>query len=222
MNLNDDFDIRTKFRLLNPTDDSSYSISVKDLFDPSRLNDHFTYMNEHSGSPTRAHAASITTKRVGYLAAIFVYIKHVHQREATFQNATMHTIDADYSTNGWLPVYSYPLQTISSEKTLVDWISNDIYAKELVPLVSKLSKEKGISRVTLFENIYTYIKWVLVDVLIRQDLFEQLLALPYTEFGEVSRHPLAFYETESNLRKTCCLSYLTVGGSKKCKTCPLI
>lgn len=216
-----DRDIRTTFRLMNPSDVSFYSLSVKDLFNPSHLHNHFAWMMEHCGSPTKGHAASITAKRIGYLVAILIYLKHVDHREVCFKNATMHTITPHNSSSGWLPVYSYPSESIQSEKAMVDWISNDLYAKELVPLVSLLGKEKGISKITLFENIYTYIKWVLVDVLNEEDIFVQLVSHRLTDFGAVTRHPLAFYETETLLRKTCCLSNLTIGQSKKCTTCPL-
>lgn len=86
-----------------------------------------------------------------------------------------------------------------------------------------LLKEKGISQTTLFENIFTYMKWVFTIQIGNKELYQQLLTCPTSHFGNVSRHPIPFYDRgDDPLRKTCCLFYLTTGENKPCKTCPLI
>ena len=44
------------------------------------LNQHLARLMSEFGSPTRAHAASMTAKRLGYAAALMIYarIKHVY------------------------------------------------------------------------------------------------------------------------------------------------
>lgn len=102
-------------------------------------------------------------------------------------------------------------------------LAEDLYAKHLVPLVSLLSKEKGISRATLLENVFTYMKWVITIQISDKGLYQQLLMLSASHFGRLSRHPISQFDCEvNNLRKTCCLYYQTDGVSNQCNTCPLI
>lgn len=216
-------DLLAKFSWLEDEIQPSRSISIKDFFEESFRDEHLTWMTEHCGSPTKGHAASITTKRIGYLAAIYVYAKSVHHAKSSFMEGIMHTKEVGIMNNGWNPLYSFPLTPSSNDVALVKWVATDLYAKHLVPLVSLLGKEKGISQTTLFENIFTYMKWVFTIQIGNKELYQQLLTWPTSDFGNVSRHPIAFYDRgDDALRKTCCLFYQTTGDNEPCKTCPLI
>jgi len=215
--------LQETFNWFENTDLMSYSISINDLLSDSRREDHLVWMMNYCGSPTKGHAASITVKRIGYLAAICIYAKHVHKVEASFLDGMMHTPGDNSKSSGWAPQYSFPYTTPTEDKVVVSWIAEDLYAKHLVPLVSLLSKEKGISRVTLLENVFTYIKWVLTIQIGDQGLYQQLLLLPTSNFGKLTRHPISQFECGHNdLRKTCCLYYQTEGVSNRCNKCPLI
>jgi ferric iron reductase protein FhuF len=131
------------------------------------------------------------------------------------------TITEESTKASWIPIYSFPLNTGEFNQNLVDWVTKELYTKTLVPLVELLAQEKGISRVVLFENIYTYIKWIFNTKLQDTNTFQQLIDMPAYAFG-VKKHPLAIYQNkQSNLRKTCCLYYQTTGAIKPCSTCPL-
>lgn len=127
------------------------------------------------------------------------------------------------STNtSWLPVYSFSLETAEPHQSTVEWITKELYAQTLVPIVELLAKERGISRVVLFENIFIYIKWIFISKLQDSITFQRLIELPACEFGVKKQHPLALYESRcTTFRKTCCLYYQTQNAVKACKTCPL-
>ena len=199
-----------------------HTFTLLDLLDESIRDSHLIQLMTEFGSPTRGHAASMTAKRIGYLAALMIYTRRRHAVEMSPEECRFITIQDTSTKAGWLPVYSFPLQTLESSPSTVEWITKDLYTKMLVPLVELLAKEKGISRVVLFENIFTYMKWIFITKLQDVDTFKQLLQTPAIAFGVSKQHPLALYESEPNsYRKTCCLFYQTQGAVKPCKTCPL-
>jgi len=215
-------DMLAKFSWVNSMSPPSFSITIQDFFDETKREEHLTWMVEHFGSPTKGHAASITAKRIGYLAAIYVYLKHVHQVETSFMSGTLHTFEEQNPSTGWIPMYSFPLLSSTNKENLLDWLAKDLYANYLVPLVLLLNKEKGVSQAILFENIFIYIKWVLTIQIGNIDLYQQLLSMPTSDFGNVSSHPISLYDRgDGSLRKTCCLFYQTGGANKRCKKCPL-
>ncbi|MFX3675018.1 MAG: (2Fe-2S)-binding protein [Paenisporosarcina sp.] len=215
-------DMLAKFRWLDSVSQVARSITIKDFFDETKREEHLTWMMTHCGSPNKGHAASITVKRIGYLAAIYVYVKHTHQVESSFLEGTMHTIQDETSSTGWVPMYSFPLMSSSNEKLLDEWVTKDLYAKYLVPLVALLSEEKGISQTTLFENIHTYMKWMFINKLGIKEEYQKLLTNPISKFGDLLHHPLSRFDCgDDALRKTCCLFYQTDGANKPCEKCPL-
>jgi ferric iron reductase protein FhuF len=197
------------------------SLTLNEFFDGNILNQHLARLMSEFGSPTRAHAASMTAKRLGYAAALMIYARTKHGVILNPIECTCITITEELTKASWIPMYSFPLKTGKLNQNLVDWITKDLYTKTIVPLVELLAQEKGISRVVLFENICTYIKWIFITKLQDTNTFQQLIDLPADKFG-VRKHPLAIYQSEhSKLRKTCCLYYQTTGASKPCTTCPL-
>lgn len=215
--------LQEKFNWIKSSDQLPNTISINDLFNDLEREQHLMWMINYCGSPSKGHAASITCKRIGYLAAICIYAKHVHKVEASFLDSSMHTPGGNSKRTGWAPHYSFPYTTPTEDKDLVHWIAEDLYAKHLVPLVSLLSNEKGISRATLLENVFTYIKWVITVQIGDKELYQQLLILPTSNFGKITRHPISQFECrDHDLRKTCCLYYQTDGVSNRCDKCPLI
>lgn len=198
-----------------------HSLTLKDFFDKTILDQHLTRLMHEFGSPTRAHAASMTAKRLGYAAALMIYARTKHKVVLNPLECTCITISEESTKASWIPMYSFPLMNGELYLNLVDWITKDLYTKTLVPLVELLAQEKGISCAVLFENICTYIKWIFITKLQDITTFQQLIDTPASEFG-VRKHPLAIYQNkQSNLRKTCCLYYQTTGAIKPCTTCPL-
>ena len=215
--------LQEKFNWIKSSDQLPSSISINDLLDELGREQHLMFMMNYCGSPSKGHAASITCKRIGYLAAICIYAKHVHKVEASFLNGSFHTPDGNSKRTGWTPQYSFPFTTPTEDKNFSQWIAEDLYAKHLVPLVSLLGKEKGISRAALLENIFTYIKWVITVQIGDKELYQQLLVEPASNFGKLTRHPISQFECgEHDLRKTCCLYYQTEGVDNQCNKCPLI
>jgi ferric iron reductase protein FhuF len=198
------------------------SLTIKDFFDETVRDQHLARLMNEFGSPTRAHAASMTAKRLGYAVALMIYARTKHEVLIHSNECTFITITEESTNASWHPIYSFPLKTEEFYQNIVDWITKDLYAQTLVPLVELLAQEKGISRVVLFENICTYIKWIFITKLQDTNTFQQLIDMPASEYGVRKQHPLAIYQCDkSNLRKTCCLYYQTTGAVKSCSTCPL-
>ena len=196
--------------------------TLVDLFDENTRDEHLNRLMTEFGSPTRGHAASMTAKRIGYLAALMIYARIKHSVSIKPDQSEFISIEETSAKAGWLPVYSFPLETAERSQPDMEWITKELYAKVLVPLVELLAKEKGISRAVLFENIYTYIKWIFNSILCDTAAIQQLVDIPSGEYGNVRRHPIATYVSENrDIRKTCCLYYQTQGAAKPCKTCPL-
>lgn len=198
------------------------SLTLDDLFDRTILDRHISILMSDFGSPTRAHAVSMTAKRLGYAAGLMIYARMKHQVGINPRECRFLTIVEESTKASWLPMYSFPLKTVVLNQDTIEWIAKDLYSLTLVPLVEILAQEKGISRVVLFENIFTYIKWIFITKLQDNNTFQQLIDLPAQKYGVKKQHPLAIYQTDqTNLRKTCCLYYQTTGAVKPCKTCPL-
>lgn len=214
-------DLMANFRWQS-TASSSAALPLSDLKNEAAVERHLTILTDHFGSPTRAHAASMTAKRAGYAAALLAYARLKYNIAVNSSNCFLITPDEPSAAPGWLPVYSFPLNSADSEQDVVDWITKELYAETLVPIIGVLAKEKGISQAVLFENIFVYMKWIFVTKLQDNDLYQQLLETPASEFGYTKRHPFAYYEdTPDGLRKTCCLRYQTAGDERTCKACPL-
>ena len=199
-----------------------HTLTLSDLFHETSLDQHLTRLTTEFGSPTRAHAASMTAKRIGYIAALMIYALNKHAVLIHPKVSTFVTIAKESTNTSWKPVYSFPLETAEPLQSTVEWITQELYAQTIVPIVELLSKERGISRVVLFENIFIYIRWIFISKLQDNITFQQLIESSALEFGVKKLHPIALYESgRSTLRKTCCLYYQTHDAVKTCKTCPL-
>ncbi|MCZ8536855.1 (2Fe-2S)-binding protein [Paenisporosarcina quisquiliarum] len=213
-------DMASNFRW-HMDEDALHTLTLNQLFDSEVREHHFSRLMSEYGSPSRGHAASMTTKRIGYMAALIIYARIKHNVLTNPKECRFITIADESSKAGWLPVYSFPLKETASSETVLEWIVKELYCATLVPLVNLFAKEKGISRVVLFENIFTYIKWIFLTHLQDPATFQQLLDIPAVEFG-TKQHPLSLYvSSDEGTRKTCCLYYQTAGAIKACKTCPL-
>jgi len=199
-----------------------YTLTLGDLFDETVRDQHLTRLMNEFGSPSRAHAASMTAKRIGYVAALMIYARIKHTIFVNPKECLFITIEEESTKASWLPVYSFPFETGAPLESTVEWVSKELYAQLLVPLVELLAKEKGISCVVLFENIFTYMKWMFITKLQDDVTFQELIEIPASEYGVLKQHPIASYANEQrSTRKTCCLYYQTHGAVKSCKTCPL-
>lgn len=213
-------DMTTNFRWYQ-SQPVSYSLQLGDLLEETAVHQHLTRLVTDFGSPDKAHAASMTAKRIGYAAALMIYARIKHNVSIRQKECLLLTTDEQSGKTGWLPVYSFPLQSAESDSSPADWITKELYAQALLPIIGLLAKEKGISRVVLLENIFIYIKWILLTKLQDSHLYWQLIEMPASEYGAKNRHPLAFFQNASAVsRKTCCLFYRTAGDAEPCKTCP--
>ncbi len=197
-------------------------LTLSDLKNSDVVEEHLTMLTARFDSFTRAHAASIVAKRVGYAAALLIYARLKHGLKVDPSECVLMTPDEITAAPDWMPIYSFKLESMDTQQTSADRIIKKLYAETVIPIIETLVDAKGISRAVLLENVFVYVKWVLLTKLKDDQLFQQLIAAPSCDFGCGKRHPFAYYECASGAsRRTCCLRYQTLEDQRTCKTCPL-
>lgn len=217
------------------------SFNVVDLQDDWFLRKFIKNLAETIGAPTEKIAASIFIKRYAFLAVISLYAMTAWNKKVnvSLENVSMENVD--YGKETWLPLFSL------KDVTFEDWngqnrdrwrktILEDLFAKNIYPIIEKLEKTFHISKLILWENIAVYLFWLYENELkdsanenIEKDFRYLVLEAEGPLFGRYNLNPLHKYfgektyleewEEEIRIRKTCCFSYQLPAG-KRCKTCP--
>jgi siderophore-iron reductase FhuF len=214
-----------------------------DLQDEKFLRDFIKNLTETIGAPTEKIAASIFIKRYAFIAVISLYAMSVWNKKVnvSLENVSMENFDC--GKEPWLPLFS--LKDVRFE----DWngqnrdlwretILEDLFAKNIYPIIEILAKTFHISKLILWENIAVYLFWLYENELkdfinenIEKDFHYLILEAEGPLFGHYHLNPLHKYfgekvhleewDEEIRVRKTCCFSY-QLPAAKGCKTCPCL
>ncbi|WP_223591978.1 siderophore-iron reductase FhuF [Neobacillus bataviensis] len=210
------------------------SFHVADLLNDKFLKLFIANLADSIGAPNEKAAASIFIKRYAFVAVISLYAMSVWNKKI---NVSISNIEMESPEKGkdWLP--SFLLKDEKEEdwngKARADWrkdMINELFAKNIFPIIDKLEKTFGISKLILWENIAVYIFWLYESELkdsenssVQSDFRYLLFEAEGSLFGRYKGNPLQKYYTEKiedvRMRKTCCFSYQLSAG-KRCKTCP--
>lgn len=217
-------------------------VRVADLMDEMYLRKFMTNLSEMIGAPSEKVAASIFIKRYAFVAVIVLYAMSVWNKKI---NVNLDLIDMEVPEQGknWLP--SIHLKDLTAEefdlssRDRAEWrqeVIKDLFANNIYPIIAKLEKTFGISKLILWENIAVYLFWLYETELKTNNkqavddfnyiIFESDGSL----FGQYKGNPLQKYYgkktfveqwgEEVRMRKTCCFTYQLEGSTKRCKTCP--
>jgi siderophore-iron reductase FhuF len=217
-----------------------HSFNVAELLDEAFLKDFLKNLSDVIEAPSEKVAASIFIKRYAFLAVMSLYAMTALNKKF---NLSLDNVKMEPAQQGkdWLPGISF------KDVSVQDWDGNnrsewraciykDLFANNIYPMVSKLEKATGISKLILWENIAVYLFWLYETELkdskndyVAGDFRYLVSEADGKLFGRYNLNPLQKYfadktylkewDAEVRVRKTCCFTYqLPVG--KRCKTCP--
>jgi len=218
-----------------------HSFSLADLLDESFLKDFLKNLSLAIGAPTEKVAASIFIKRYAFLAVMSLYAMTALNKKL---NVSLDNVKMEPAEQGkdWLPSFSLKdaeVLSSGSNENRPKWrksVLKDLFANSIYPMISKLEKTVGISKLILWENIAVYLFWLYETELkdsdnanSKDDFRYLILEAEGQIFGAYNLNPLQKFFTEKmylkerdeevRIRKTCCFSYQLPAG-KRCKTCP--
>jgi len=218
-----------------------HSFKAADLLDESLLKDFMKNFADIIGAPAEKVAASIFIKRYAFLAVVSLYAMTAWNKKL---NVSLDNVKMEHAEQGenWLPSFSLKdtsVQNLAPNQNRSEWrnsVLKDLFANNIDPIISKLEKTVGISKLILWENIAVYLFWLYESELkdsgntnAKDDFRYLILEAEGQLFGRYNRNPLQKYFVEKTyledrgeevrIRKTCCFSYQLPTG-KRCKTCP--
>ncbi len=228
-----------KYRL-NPG--LKHAFRVADLKDEIFLKEFMTNLSKVIGAPSEKVAASIFMKRYAFVAVIALYAMSAWNKKV---NVKLDMIDMEAPEQGksWLPFVDLKDLTAEeldlSSQGRAEWrqeVIKDLFAKNISPIIAKLEKTFGISKLILWENIAVYLFWLYETELKNNNkqAFEDFNYIIFeadeSQFGGYKGNSLQKYYGKKvfmeqwgedvRMRKTCCFTYQLEGSSKCCKTCP--
>lgn len=229
-----------KYRLSTEKSRTFPTIAGVDLLDPERLtsllkNDLKMKLNTDKHNVL----GSMLVKSYAFLAALVLYSMSIYNKglDSSLQNLSIQTDDNDPF---WLPSFYFEnLDVTTPQSNRDEWRSEvlqTLFLENIAKVITVTSKQTRVSKMVLWENISGYIFWMYESSLQDTSLTkEQLQTLqedfdyiitdaPPHVFGVKSRNPLTqFYRAKSNdqMRKTCCLFYLTSKSNNRCQNCPI-
>ncbi|MCA1031580.1 (2Fe-2S)-binding protein [Bacillus timonensis] len=236
-----------EFRLTTESYESKFSVNLGILLEDRNLSEYLTSLQAKLNAPSKKVSASMFAKRFGFFAVLHLYAMTMLNKElqSTLQD-TFIEVDETLG-NLWLP--SFRIEQLSVNGCLdherVEWrekVVTSIFAKQISPIISLLSKEANISKLILWENVAIYIFWLYERLLedpsnekeklqIQEDFDYIVKHAPGKLFGSYNRNPISrnfnekmYIETfkkEVRVRNTCCLYYETTEKGDRCQTCPV-
>lgn len=232
------------YRLTLDPIDSELSIECQKLLDREALTIYLTRLQQEFQTSKRAVSGSMLLKRYGFLAALALYSMSMWNKmiNVTLENVS---IQSSYKKDVWLP--NFLLKTLQvndmehDRHKKRDELLTVLFRHHFDRVINSVSQAAKISPVVLWENVAIYIFWM-YESLRNEDLsnevkervkddFEYVINEAKGELFHANEHnPLTpfyrpkVYESTVNkeirVRKTCCLYYLTDGGTIRCQSCP--
>lgn len=226
-----------KYRFHSSLENSFYPA---DLLDVTNLKAFLNQLAVAIGAPNHKVTASIFIKRYAFLAVISLYAMTAWNKKLnmSLDNVTMEKAERGKS---WLPAFTLGDITVqdwdgTNRSAWRDGVLQDLFTKNINPIISQLEKTVGIHKMILWENIAVYIFWLYESELkdcennnLTDDFRYLLFDAEGATFGDYNLNPLQKYYAEKTyieeyneavrIRKTCCFSYQLPAG-KRCKTCP--
>lgn len=223
---------------------SKLSVRIEDLLDDDILLQFMQDTSKHIGSPNMKVTASMFSKRLAFLCAIYLYSMSAFNKKLNISLDKIF-LQTDETDPIWLPTFYFEQLKVEiggverrewREEGLEDFFSNTIS-----PLITKISKETKQSKLILWENIAIYIFWIYETILAqheneevrvraKEDFHFLVQEAPGQLFGKHHENPIkrhyhdkTYVEhlgEEVRVRTTCCFYYLITDTSQRCRICP--
>ncbi len=237
----DEFKIlEEKYRLTLQMNPSTLSIQSRQLLHDDELKTFLTHIKERTKAANLAVASSLFVKRYCFVVLITLFsMSALNKRlDCSFENISIQTLDDKDSL--WLP--SIKLKRLNVTE-IPHWdrakwrneLLSDIFRGHIEVLFNNLNKVSKLSKFIMWENMFVYIQWMYKNLLEdtnfrdRKQMIEDDFNYIIKEcngqlFGAYAENPFLKFNVKpcsNNIRKTCCLSYLTESKGSFCNTCPI-
>lgn len=232
-----------KYRFGLTKTNSPLSINMAQFFQDD-ITDYMQKLKSKIEAASDTVAASIFSKRYAFFAVITLYAMSVYNKGIIIKNMENISVETDDDDQNWLPtIYLKDFDIISVQRNRGSWrnqIIENLFKQNLYLVCSKLYETTKLSKLVFWENIAVYIFWMYEKLLadpafeeqretIKDDFTYVIHEAEGALFGPYQQNPLTqFYRpktfipvlhTETRFRKTCCLSFLSLKGTK-CTSCP--
>jgi ferric iron reductase protein FhuF len=212
-------------------------VSAEQLLHEDNLLDFLDQTGPRIGSKQRPVTASLFFKRYAFCSLTSsLYRMTMLNKSFDMNIENVYLIDHN-SESMWLP--SFTLKDASAQFSLEsrgDWRSGvleTLFKENISVMLNHVAKTARISKATLWENAWIYIRWIYDTWLSEdhpsevkqriQDDYAFFMDAPAYHFG-LTKNPFHRFMAPigcgpTKIRKTCCLYYKTENGTC-CSTCP--
>ncbi|MEK4030645.1 MULTISPECIES: IucA/IucC family C-terminal-domain containing protein [Bacillaceae] len=239
--------LEEKYRLTTRTASSSLTIQANGLLDDQQLCSYLLQVKDKIKAANTTVAASLFIKRYSFAILIALYSMSVLNKrlDFSFRNIWIETLDEEEPL--WLPSFRFS-HLAADEPGNVDRVKwreeaiQQIFGGHIDLLFTHVKRQSRLSKLIMWENLYTYIRWMYESLLNTPEYHGQheTLANDFhylvkegagSLFGSYHQNPLLRCESSQQRvekngtviqkRKTCCLSYLAGSKGKRCSVCPI-
>ncbi|SFX02952.1 Ferric iron reductase protein FhuF, involved in iron transport [Thermoactinomyces sp. DSM 45891] len=215
-----------------------WSFPLSDLLEEKPREQVLRQIKDLLGTANLSVASSMLVKRISFAFLIPLALFSLYQKRVTGSTWNVSLLTPLESDSLWVPSIVMDLSEVqevnaenrSSERTeLFRWM----FQQHFAPWVNGIRCSVNISEITLWENVFVYIKWMYQTMRgeassveckrqIEED-YQALISDPTLSLDQKGTNPFIAFSQESftHNRKTCCLAYLTSLRPQHCKTCPV-
>lgn len=235
--------LEKNYRFTLRTNPSPLSIQAKKLLDDQQLAAYLLQVKKQTNAANLAVAASLLSKRYSFAVLIALYSMSAFNKRLDFSldNVCIETLDE--ADTLWLPAFKF--HNLSSSEadhsSRSEWrkaVVEQVFRDHVDVLFPRLTRHSKLSKLIMWENLYTYICWMYRSLLenpqwsdrhgaIAED-FRYIVSEGKGElFGTFHKNPFVRYspspssEQTGQKRQTCCLSYLAGAKGTRCTICPI-
>lgn len=241
--------LQTRFRL-DPrswseiqNEEKCWSFPLRDLLEEKPRVEALRQIKSLLGTANLSVASSMLVKRISFAILIPLVLFSLFQKRIGSPTWNVALLTPSEVDTLWIPNIAMDLSGMkevdpvmrSQERTnLFRWM----FQQHVSHWIQGIRSSVNISEITLWENIYIYIRWMYQTMMdeahsqsVKDQIEEDYLALvtdvelpltlqgrnPFISFSQAAlRRP----EGAPLTRQTCCLAYLTSSTPQHCKSCP--
>jgi ferric iron reductase protein FhuF len=217
--------------------ENEHVVSASQLLDEETLLKYLDQTGPRIGAKQRSVTASLFFKRYAF-CSLTSSLYGMTLLNKSFDMNIENVYLIDHASEGmWLP--SFTLKDASAQicsETRADWksgIIETLFKENISIMLNHVARTARISKATLWENAWIYIRWVYETWLSEDhsDEMKQRIQEDYAFFMDASAYHFGLSKNPfqrfappvgcgtSKVRKTCCLYYKTENGTC-CSTCP--
>ncbi|WP_409271964.1 IucA/IucC family C-terminal-domain containing protein [Neobacillus sp. SCS-31] len=214
-------------------------ISVQAMLEPAEMQSLIERLKATFQTDSDKVAASVFMKRYAFLAVVALYTITAWNKKLNICLENIY-FEPPSAEPKWLPKFFLKNKQTeefanADRQTLLQKGISELFADHINPVIERLAKTTGLSKLILWENTAVYLMWLYESKLENVPNADHDLDFLFKKaegslFGRYNRNPISKFYYEKTyvddldemvrIRQTCCFSYLTGEKAKRCKTCP--